>query len=182
MLRLMRKFWKAILAVTLFVGILYLPQDIQGLPKVIEGFVAPLLELMRNTFLLIYATCTTAWIVWGDMRPFTTQWLRVRNSNKNLIMALTRQHAVGKNILTRKVNTAPDYASWLLLYNAWFKEANDFVSKNMPVADATNFRYVVVERPRRFGDSFNDEHNRLRNIMWESVKRIELMLTRFKNN
>jgi len=65
---LLNSFWRTLVAVTVLLGLLYIPSDIKGLPQALRG---PLgfLVTYKETLILVYAVALTLWIAWRDARP-----------------------------------------------------------------------------------------------------------------
>jgi hypothetical protein len=65
---LLNSFWRTLVAVSVLLGLLYIPSDIKGLPGALRG---PLgfLVTYRETLILVYAVVLTIWIAWRDARP-----------------------------------------------------------------------------------------------------------------
>lgn len=85
--RVLKRFWDAIAATSLLVGILYLPSDVEGLPKALQdpyGLARGLArQVDRETALAWLALALIAWIVWRDARPYVwprllQMWTRAR--------------------------------------------------------------------------------------------------------
>jgi hypothetical protein len=66
---LLNSFWRTLVAVTVLLGLLYIPSDIKGLPQALRG---PLgfLVTYKETLILVYAVALTLWIAWRDARPY----------------------------------------------------------------------------------------------------------------
>ena len=66
---LLNSFWRTLVAVTILLGLLYIPSDIKGLPQALRG---PLgfLVTYKETLILVYAVALTVWIAWRDARPY----------------------------------------------------------------------------------------------------------------
>jgi hypothetical protein len=66
---LLNSFWRTLVAVTVLLGLLYIPPDIKGLPQALRG---PLgfLVTYKETLILVYAVVLTLWIAWRDARPY----------------------------------------------------------------------------------------------------------------
>jgi hypothetical protein len=65
---LLNSFWRTLVAVSVLLGLLYIPSDIKGLPGALRG---PLgfLVTYKETLILVYVVVLTLWIAWRDARP-----------------------------------------------------------------------------------------------------------------
>jgi hypothetical protein len=75
-------FWRTVLVVGALLGILYLPQDIDELPKALQKWGPVMGVFTREIALLTFAIACAAWVIWIDIRPFARQhWAQWRGEN-----------------------------------------------------------------------------------------------------
>jgi hypothetical protein len=130
-------------------------------------------------FLGFFVGATAAfWI--GEWFPRRTP-ASLSSDNDFVLTHLTRIYAVGKNLVTRIVKTAEQLNQWNALYEHWNTECNDFVTNNVSSYEGIEMRYITVEKPSRFDDSFSDEHNRSRNVIQEKLKRLNSLIQHYSS-
>jgi hypothetical protein len=66
---LLNSFWRTLVAVTILLGLFYIPSDIKGLPQALRGPFR-FLVTYKETLILLYALALTLWIAWRDARPY----------------------------------------------------------------------------------------------------------------
>jgi hypothetical protein len=66
---LLNSFWRTLVAVTVLLGLFYIPSDIKGLPQALRGPIG-FLVTYKQTLILAYAVALPLWIAWRDARPY----------------------------------------------------------------------------------------------------------------
>ena len=102
-----------------------------------------------------------------------------KSNDKSILDNLTRIFAVGKNLATRKLTNEGQFNQWTELYKHWNDESNNFVNDNVSPYEGIKMRYVHVDNPRKFDDSFNEEHNRSRNVIQTKLIQLENLIREY---
>jgi hypothetical protein len=66
--------WKAVLALLLVMGIIYLPADIGGVAEAYPGLARAFGMLDRVSLLVAVAVILVLYILWMDVRPYVRRW------------------------------------------------------------------------------------------------------------
>lgn len=73
MLALLIRFHRSLLALGGYLGLLYVPADIWGLPETYPAL-RTVLEMDRETAVMIFAGLLVLYVAWIDARPLITKW------------------------------------------------------------------------------------------------------------
>lgn len=74
MVRFLKIFWKSLLFLGSFIGLLFLASDIQDIPSAITGWRTAFTIIDQLTALWIFAVFALAYIIWIDARPIIEKW------------------------------------------------------------------------------------------------------------
>lgn len=77
-MQLIIRFWKTLGVLTLIIGVIFLPKNLQGLGEAAEPWRRMWSIVDQNTALWIVAITMGGWIIWTDVRPYWREWLRER--------------------------------------------------------------------------------------------------------
>jgi hypothetical protein len=149
---LLNSFWRTLVAVTVLLGLLYIPSDIKGLPQALR---APLGFLVnyKDTLILGYAVALTLWIAWRDARPHLKPRLATvfgRQPLSEVIAKLDDCFAEGVALRNIVMSEEPiDLATESAQFRAWDAEVTE-VLRGLSLRERSYFRTL---------DRFEGQHS-----------------------
>jgi hypothetical protein len=151
MLRLLKHFWRSLLAVGALVGLIYLPADIVGIPTVVMPFVSILSSINREWLLIGFGAVVSLYIVWMDARPFLTLWISKRR--KSLIQVESVKHSIEIDPDEAKERNKPPQGKFRRVYRLPVRNNSERTLRRVQVAFSETGPYgrlPLIGDERRF--------------------------------